>query len=187
MVEKLPAEDAAESESAGPVTFKSLSRDQGPERDRLIADYNRLAQEAVRHEDERLSLPSFETSDLVILTYQGDEPIGVGILGPGVCNEVEEWGIYIKDIFVSSHARKQGVGEAVLRELIRLGRERFPSARIAWGRARRPSRGILARLGFQVVGRPAPPDDPAMVQAMVLRLTDNPATSPEPTLSEASS
>lgn len=91
---------------------------------RELADFERLAHEAVATEsDLREALFGLRPYAEVLIARR-DEPLGFALFFHNFSTFVGKPGIYLEDLYVRPAARGQGVGTALLRQVARMACER---------------------------------------------------------------
>lgn len=60
----------------------------------------------------------------VLLAYDGDECVGFALFFQNYSTFLAKPGLYLEDLFVKPHARRRGIGVALLRRLASIARER---------------------------------------------------------------
>ncbi len=116
---------------------------------RELAEYERLAQDAVATEDLlREHLFGERPKAEVLLAHLGSEPVGFALFFHNFSTFLGRPGIYLEDLFVLPEARGKGVGRALLERLAALAVERG-CGRLEWSVLdwNEPAIGFYKRLG----------------------------------------
>lgn len=116
---------------------------------RELAGYEKLSQMVVATEpllDEHLFGPDPAAESLIALL--DNKPAGFALFFRSFSTFVGRPGIYLEDLFVRPHARRLGVGKALLREVARIAVDRH-CGRVEWSVLdwNTPAIGFYQRLG----------------------------------------
>lgn len=90
-----------------------------------FADYEKLA-EHCEVTGGRLSTAMFGSEAFVegLIALESSRPLAYALFYPCFASFRGQRGYYLEDIFVAEAGRRKGIGEAMLREIARLGRQR---------------------------------------------------------------
>ena len=92
---------------------------------RGLAEYEHLLDMFVATEDAlRETLFGERPGAEVLLAYLDGECVGFALFFPNYSTFLARPGLYLEDLFVKPHARRQGVGRALLRRLAGIARDR---------------------------------------------------------------
>jgi len=92
---------------------------------RGLAEYEKLSHVCCATEEQlRQTLFGDRPGAEVLLADADCECVGFALFFPNYSTFLAQPGIYLEDFFVKPHARRRGIGMALLRELARLGVER---------------------------------------------------------------
>lgn len=132
---------------------------------RALAEYEKLLHIVVATEDRlRRTLFGPHPSAEVLLAYLEDEPVGFALFFPNYSTFLALPGLYLEDLYVKPHARGNGAGIALLKELARIAVSRG-CGRVEWAVLdwNEPSIQFYKRLGalpmdewtiFRLTGEP---------------------------------
>jgi GNAT superfamily N-acetyltransferase len=99
---------------------------------RGLAEYEKLSHLVAATEDQlRLTLFGARPAAEVLLADVKGELVGFALFFPTYSTFLAQPGIYLEDLYVKPHARGQGAGLALFRELARLAVERG-CGRVEW-------------------------------------------------------
>jgi len=99
---------------------------------RGLADYEKLGHALTATEDQiRQTLFGEKPAAEVLLAKSDGEWTGFALFFANYSTFLAKPGIYLEDLFVKPHARGQGIGAALLREIARLAVERG-CGRVEW-------------------------------------------------------
>lgn len=88
--------------------------------------------------------PASGTYLVYLVAYLDGEPLGCGALRP-----LEEAVVEVRRMFVAKHARRRGLGRAILRALeVAAGRFGYTYMRLETGNRQLPARALYASYGF---------------------------------------
>ena len=92
---------------------------------RGLAEYERLSH-LMEASQERLRRTLFgdRPAAEVLLAYDGEECAGFALFFPNYSTFLGKPGLYLEDVFVKPHARRRGIGMALLKRLAAIARER---------------------------------------------------------------
>ncbi len=97
-----------------------------------LAEYEKLAHTVTATEDQlRATLFGERPAAEVLLAYEGSECAGFALFFMNYSTFLAKPGIYLEDLFVKPHARKQGIGIALMRRLAAIARQR-DCGRMEW-------------------------------------------------------
>jgi GNAT superfamily N-acetyltransferase len=92
---------------------------------RGLAEYERLLHVVEADEDRlRRTLFGDRPSAEVWLAFDGDECVGFAVFFTNYSTFLAKPGLYLEDVFVKPHARRKGIGLALLKKLAAIARER---------------------------------------------------------------
>jgi GNAT superfamily N-acetyltransferase len=99
---------------------------------RGLAEYEKLLHLVTADERQiRETLFGMRPAAEVLLAFQGSECVGFALFFPNYSTFLAKPGIYLEDLFVKPHARGQGAGAALLKELARIAKSRG-CGRVEW-------------------------------------------------------
>jgi len=99
---------------------------------RELAEYERMAHEAVATEDDlRASLFGDRAFAEALIAEQGEEPVGFALFFHNFSTFLGRPGIYLEDLYVRPEFRGRGFGKALLVRLAEIARERH-CGRLEW-------------------------------------------------------
>jgi GNAT superfamily N-acetyltransferase len=99
---------------------------------RGLAEYEKLAHTVVATEDQlRKTLFGERPAAEVLLAYESGECAGFALFFMNYSTFLAQPGVYLEDLFVKPHARKKGIGLALLRKLATIARQR-DCGRMEW-------------------------------------------------------
>lgn len=92
---------------------------------RKFAEYENLSV-SCEVTEERLSVAMFGSDAFVegLIVFEGSSPIAYALFYQNFASFRGQRGYYLEDIFIDEPGRRRGIGEAMLREIARLGWER---------------------------------------------------------------
>jgi GNAT superfamily N-acetyltransferase len=97
-----------------------------------LAEYERLSHVVEATEDKlRRTLFGERPAAETLMAYQDDECVGFALFFTNYSTFLAKPGLYLEDVFVKPHARRQGIGLQLLKHLAALARER-DYGRIEW-------------------------------------------------------
>src|SRR5580704_7927191 len=92
---------------------------------RGLAEYERLLHVCEATEERlRHTLFGERPSAEVWLAFDGDECVGFAVFFTNYSTFLAKPGLYLEDVFVKPHARRKGIGLALLKKLAAIARER---------------------------------------------------------------
>ena len=92
---------------------------------RGLAEYEKLSHVMVATEDAlRRTLFGPHPAAEVLLAYDGEECAGFALFFQNYSTFLAKPGLYLEDLFVKPHARRRGIGKALLSRLARIAVER---------------------------------------------------------------
>ena len=92
---------------------------------RGLAEYERLSHILEASEDRlRRTLFGDRPAAEVLLAYDGEECAGFALFFQNYSTFLGKPGLYLEDVFVKPHARRRGIGMALLKCLAEIARER---------------------------------------------------------------
>jgi len=98
-----------------------------------LAEYERLSHEVTANPHKlRESLFGRKPAAEVLLAYWGNECAGFAVFFGTYSTFLGQPGLYLEDLYVKPHLRRQGIGLALLRKVATLATERG-CARLEWG------------------------------------------------------
>ena len=116
---------------------------------RHLAEYEKLAHAMVSTEDDfRKALFGPQRNVEALMAFAGDAPVGFALYFYNFSTFLGKRGIYLEDLFVEPEYRGQGIGNALLQRLARIGKEE-DCARMEWSVLtwNQPSIDFYHRLG----------------------------------------
>jgi GNAT superfamily N-acetyltransferase len=91
---------------------------------RRLAEYEKLARAVVSTEDDfRKALFGPQRNVEALMAFAEDAPVGFALYFYNFSTFLGKRGIYLEDLFVEPEYRGQGIGNALLRRLARIGKE----------------------------------------------------------------
>jgi GNAT superfamily N-acetyltransferase len=116
---------------------------------RRLAEYEKLARAVVSTEDDfRKALFGPQRNVEALMAFAEDAPVGFALYFYNFSTFLGKRGIYLEDLFVEPEYRGQGIGNALLRRLARIGKEedcgRMEWSVLTWNQ---PSIDFYHRLG----------------------------------------
>jgi GNAT superfamily N-acetyltransferase len=92
---------------------------------RGLAEYERLSHLVEADEDRlRRTLFGDRPAAEVLLAYENAECVGLAVFFTNYSTFLAKPGLYLEDLFVKPHARRQGIGLKILQHLAGIARER---------------------------------------------------------------
>ena len=92
---------------------------------RDLAEYEKLAHTVIATEEAvRRTLFGEKPAAEVLLAHDGAECVGFALFFPNYSTFLAKQGLYLEDLFVKPHARRRGIGKALLTRLAAIARER---------------------------------------------------------------
>jgi len=119
----MPIQIAPATESDVPTILEMI---------RGLAEYEKLLHACTATESQiRETLFGEHPAAEVILAYNDAECVGMALFFPNYSTFLAKPGLYLEDLFVKPHARGQGAGAALLKELARIAKRRG-YGRVEW-------------------------------------------------------
>jgi GNAT superfamily N-acetyltransferase len=119
---------------------------------RGLAEYERLSHEVEATEDRlRRTLFGERPAAEALLAYDGVECVGFAVFFTNYSTFLAKPGLYLEDVFVVPHARRRGIGVAILKRLAAIALER-DYGRMNWSVLdwNKPAVDFYKKLGAEV-------------------------------------
>jgi len=92
---------------------------------RGLAEYEQLTHQVEATEDRlRRTLFNEHPAAEALLAFECDESVGFAVFFTNYSTFLAKAGLYLEDVFVVPHARRRGIGVAILKHLAAIARER---------------------------------------------------------------